>query len=107
MSTTLVMNNKKYQVKFYNEKTGDLSSKGTFDTYEEAMDVRNVIEVDFYRKNTQFLPKGVSVGTKSFNLIINTFLITGKPNDHKLIASAKTIAEIRDLKMKCISSLIG
>lgn len=107
MSTTLVMNNKKYQVKFYNEKTGVLKPMGTFANYEDAMAERSRIEVDFYRNNTQFLPKGISVGKANFNLKINTFLITGKPKDHKLIASGKTISEIRDLKMKCISSLIG
>ncbi len=107
MATSIGMNGKKYKVNFYNEKNKTNKHIGSYESYQEAQEKRSAVEIEFYKNNTEFLPKGVSVSKDLFVLKIKSFLITGKYNDLKTIGSAKTLSEIKDLKIKCLTSIVG
>lgn len=106
MSALITYHKNVYQVLFFNEETKENNSLGTFKTEEEAINITNEYEIEFYKTRTNLLPKGVSIGNKTFQLIILCYTISGKKKS-TLIASSKTLAEIKKLKMKCLTSIIG
>ena len=96
-----------YAVKFNNPITSEYKYVGFFKLEADADNKISELDLDFYKYNTQYLPKGVTVSKKSFILKIKTFTISGKGDYNKQIATARTVAEIKELKLKCISSIIG
>ena len=107
MSTSISMTKyKTYQAVFYNENNGGKKSIGSFGTYDEALEKCNKFEIEFYKENSHLLPKGVVVNANQFVLSIRCYLKTIK-GINKPIASARTLSEIRELKLKCLNSVIG
>lgn len=106
MSALITHHKNVYQVLFFNEETKENKPLGTFRTEDEAILATNKYEIDFYKTRTNLLPKGVSIGNNSFQLIILCYTISGRKKN-TLIASSKTLSEMKKLKMKCLSSIIG
>jgi hypothetical protein len=103
MSATIFNNTGRFGIKFYNPILKEQKHYTTCDTHELAESLASEIELEFYRLNTIYLPKGVYVGQTSFKLMINTHTI--KKGNHKmLIASAKRFVEIKKLKRIIVNS---
>ncbi len=96
----------KYRLVFWKEEPYKTHIQlGNFETLEEAENEANKAEIEFYSKNTFILPKGVIIKGNHFELRIKADLINGnlKP---RIIASAKTLGEIKDKRKEIIMSLI-
>lgn len=107
MATIIQKHGNKYRVRFYDEVSGEYKVYPVLDTYDEAHSQASMIELDFYKDNKQLLPKGVSIGNSEFRLHIQSYLKTKDKSTSKLLGSSKTIKEIKELKLKCLSSIIG
>lgn len=106
MATIVRKHGNKFRVRFYNELTGEYSKTKLVETEKEAKDRASKIEIEFYKENKKFLPKGVTIYHNLFRLSIDIFLINKKVKS-KLIASTRTLKEIKELKLKCLNSIIG
>jgi hypothetical protein len=106
MSALITKNKNSFQVAFFNEENKESTSLGTFKTMAEAEEIASKYEIDFYRSRTNLLPKGVSITGNNFTLRILVYTISGK-NQQAMIASSKTLSEMKKLKLKCLSSIIG
>jgi hypothetical protein len=96
-----------FYVRHHNEITGERIRHKGFKTLDEAKKKANEIEIDFYKKHTNLLPKGVTIKNQTFRLSIASYLISSESKGLRDIASARTLKEIKELKLKCLSSIIG
>jgi predicted ATPase with chaperone activity len=106
MSALITKNQNSFQVLFYNEESKENIPLGTFKTIEEAEKKASDYEIEFYKSRTNLLPKGVSIAGNVFTLNILVYTIS-KSKSKTMIASCKTLSEMKKLKLKCLSSIIG
>ncbi len=106
MSALVTKNNNSFQVVFFNEENKENIYIGTFKTKEEAEEKASEYEINFYKTRSNLLPKGVCITGKVFILNILVYTISGRKTK-TMIASSKTLSEMKKLKLKCISSIIG
>ena len=97
----------KFKVSLYKHETKKSDHIGIYESIEEAEKESNKSEISYYKSHSELLPKGISVGGNVFRLAIKSYTISGKYNDLKWIASAKSLNEIKELKMKCLNSIVG
>ena len=106
MSALITKNKNSFQVLFFNEESKENIPLGTFKTMDDAEAKASEYEINFYRTRTNLLPKGVCITQNVFILNILVYTISGRKTK-TMIASSKTLSEMKKLKMKCLSSVIG
>jgi len=96
-----------YEVKFWNPIIKKLIHIGSYDNEEECKIQMSKKDILFYKENTRFLPKGVTVSINDFHLKVFSKTVSDKSEKkYKLVGSAKTLNEIKEIRSVIIQSLL-
>ena len=106
MSSSITIDKKsgKSVLQFYNQITIKTEFINTYEYAKEAEKEANKLDIDFYSKYPRLLPKGVSIFRNNFRLIVKVKLVTSSKKNF-YIGSAKTLREIKDIKLTVIKCL--
>jgi hypothetical protein len=106
MSSSISLNkrNGKSILHFYNQITIKTDYIDSYEDAKAAEKEANKLDIDFYSKHPTLLPKGVSVYKNNFRLIVKGKLVTSSKKNF-YIGSAKTLKEIKEIKLNVIRCL--
>lgn len=96
-----------YDAKFWDPILKKLIHIGSYDSEDEAKKEISKTEISFYKNHTNLLPKGVTVSVNDFHLKVFSKTIYNKGiKSLKLVGSAKTFNEIKEIRTNVIRSLL-
>jgi hypothetical protein len=103
-SITIDKRNGKSVLHFYNQITINTEFINSYEDSKEAEKEANKLDIDFYSKYPRLLPKGVSVYKDNFRLIVKGKLVSSSKKNF-YVGSAKTLKEIKEIKLNVIKCL--
>jgi len=104
MSSSISERRRKYKLCFYNPITTETEYIRSYDTEEETVKEANKIDVNFYSKYPRLLPKGVYIVNNQFCLAVKGKLVSSNKKNI-LVGSAKTLKDIKEIKLNVIKCL--